>query len=95
MKDYELTVILDPEIADENVPATLERIHTTITARGGEVVETDSWGRKRLAYPIRRRLEGNYFLSKVRMDPASERELERALNISEDVLRHMVIVAGS
>jgi small subunit ribosomal protein S6 len=95
MKDYELTVILDPEIADENVPATLERIHNTITSRGGEVVDTDHWGRKRLAYPIKRKLEGNYFLSRVRMDPASERDLERTLNIAEDVLRHMVIVAGS
>jgi small subunit ribosomal protein S6 len=93
MKDYELTLILDPEIADENVPATLERIHGTITARGGEVLETDNWGRKRLAYPIKKRFEGNYFLSKVRMEPASERELERALNISEDVLRHLVILA--
>jgi small subunit ribosomal protein S6 len=95
MKDYELTVILDPEIADENVPATLERIHTTITARGGEIVETDHWGRKRLAYPIKRKMEGNYFLSRVRMEPGSERELERALNISEDVLRHLVILAGN
>ena len=95
MKDYELTVILDPEIADENVEATLERLHSTITSRGGEVVETDHWGRKRLAYPIKRKMEGNYFLSKVRMEPGSERELERALNISEDVLRHLVILAGN
>ena len=95
MRDYELTIILDPEIADENVDEALARAHNPITTRGGEIVETDHWGRKRLAYPINRKLEGNYFLSKVRMEPTTERELERALNISEEVLRHMVILAGN
>ncbi len=52
LRDYELVVILSPEIAEDDVPGSLERLQQSITGRGGEVVDVNRWGRRRLAYPI-------------------------------------------
>ena len=53
--------------------------------------ETDHWGRRKLAYPIQRHQEGNYVLTQLNMDPQKTGELERSLQISEEVLRHLLI----
>jgi len=58
------------------------------------VVETNHWGRRRLAYPIKSHLEGNYVVSQIKLDPAEVSALENGLKISEDVLRHLVVRAG-
>src|SRR5690554_5576308 len=70
LREYELVVVLSPEVADDAVEETVERlVQTPITSRGGEVVEVNHWGRRRLAYPIDRHMEGNYVATQVRMDP--------------------------
>lgn len=91
MHEYELIVVIDPEILEEDVPAALERVTTAITSRGGEIVETLPWGRRRLAYPINRRTEGNYVISQIKLDPARAHELEAGFAISEEILRHLLI----
>jgi len=94
LRDYELVVILRPDIAEDAVPASLERLQESVTGHGGEVVDVNHWGRRRLAYPIRSHLDGNYVLHQVRLDPSRIGELESALRISEEVLRHLVVKAG-
>ncbi len=91
MHEYELIVVIDPEILEEDVPAALERVTTAVTSRGGEIVETLPWGRRRLAYPINRRTEGNYVISQIKLDPARAHELEAGFAISEEILRHLLI----
>lgn len=91
MHDYELVTVLNPEIAEEDVPAAIERLTAAITTRGGEVAEVQPWGRRRLAYPIKRHNEGNYVLTNLRMDPARAHELESGFMISDDILRHLLI----
>jgi len=93
-RDYELVVILNPEIGDDSIEGSLERLNQGITSRGGEITETNHWGRRRLAYPIKRFLEGNYVVSQIKLDPAVVPELESSLRISEEVIRHMIIKAG-
>ena len=93
-RDYELVVILNPEIGDDAIEGSLERLNQGITSRGGEITETNHWGRRRLAYPIRSFLEGNYVVSQVKLDPAVVPDLESSLRISEEVIRHMIIKAG-
>ena len=61
---------------------------------GGEVVDVNHWGRRRLAYPIKRHFEGNYVVSQIRLDPGSVSDLEGGLRISEEILRHLVVQAG-
>jgi small subunit ribosomal protein S6 len=94
LRDYELVVILSPEIGDDTVGESLGRLEQAITSRGGEVVDTNNWGRRRLAYPIRRHLEGNYIVSQIKLDPGQVPNLESSLRISEDVIRHLIIKAG-
>ncbi len=91
MRNYELVLVLNPEIADENVGAVTERVGQWIAASGGELVSTNPWGRRRLAYPIREQREGNYIVTQVRMSPKAATELERNLSISDDVLRHLLV----
>jgi small subunit ribosomal protein S6 len=95
LRDYELVVILSPEIGDDVVGASIERlVQQGVSSRGGEVVELNHWGRRRLAYPISRHMEGNYVVSQVKLDPGTVQDLESSLRISEEVIRHMIIKAG-
>lgn len=94
LRDYELVVILSPEVGDDVVGGSLERLQQTIASRGGEVVEVNHWGRRRLAYPISRHLEGNYVVSQIRLDPNQVPNLESSLRISEEVIRHLIVKAG-
>jgi small subunit ribosomal protein S6 len=87
-------VVMHPDIPEEDMPAAVERINGAITSRGGEVQETNPWGRRRLAYPINRQVEGNYVVTNIRLDPNRCRDLESSLMISEDVLRHLLIRRG-
>ena len=93
LRDYEMVFILSPEIGDDVIGESLERLSQTITSRGGEVVDVNHWGRRRLAYPIRRHLEGNYVVSQVKLDPEQVPDLESNLRISEEVIRHMIVRA--
>lgn len=93
-RDYEVVVILSPEIGDDAIEASLERLSQGITSRGGEVTEVNHWGRRRLAYPIKRHLEGNYVVSQIKLDPAQVPPLESSLRISEEVIRHLIVKAG-
>jgi small subunit ribosomal protein S6 len=89
--EYELVVVINPEIAEEEVPAAVERVTNAITSRGGEVAEVTPWGRRKLAYAINRHAEGNYVLTNIRLDPARAHDLESSFLISDEILRHLLI----
>ncbi len=91
MRDYELVVVLSPSLGDEGFPASIERISGVIQGNGGEIKNVDQWGRRRLAYPIKRNLEGYYAVTKFAAEPTAIRPLENNLDLAEDVLRHLVI----
>jgi small subunit ribosomal protein S6 len=94
LRDYELVVILSPELAEEDVPAAIDRLSQLVSDRGGEVKEIDRWGRRKLAYPINRHMEGNYLVTQVRLDPDRTSDVEAGLRISEEVLRHLLVRVG-
>lgn len=94
MRDYELTVIFRPEIAEEEIPAEIEKVSQMISQRGGVVGEVNRWGRKRLAYSIKHCREGNYVLTPFKMDPTSAVGLDKNLRTSERILRHLLVRLG-
>lgn len=94
LRDYELTIIINPKIAEDKLEARINSISQFVTERGGIVSEVQRWGKRKLAYPIKHSLEGIYALARFKLRPASGRELEANLRISEDVLRHMLIKVG-
>jgi len=90
MRRYELMLVLRPDVPDERVQATLDRVTRSITGYGGQIVKVSPWGRRRLAYPIGPHREGSYYI--VIFDAGAEAvaELERGMRITEDAIRHLV-----
>jgi len=91
LNDYELVLIISPEVAEERYDTIIENTSRFITDRGGVISQVDKWGKKKLAYPIKRFVEGNYVLSRFKLKPASSKELEANLRISEDIMRHLLV----
>jgi small subunit ribosomal protein S6 len=91
VRDYELVLVVSPDAGDEGFPATLDRVSSFIRERGGEIKDVDPWGRRRLAYPIRRFTEGFYAVTRFSLEPDKVRALEGNLDLAEDVLRHLVV----
>ena len=94
LRDYELVLIISPEVTDEDVPAALEKLSQFITDRGGTITEVNQWGRRKLAYPIKQFLEGNYVLTQFKIEPKMTAELEASLRLAEDFLRHLLVRLG-
>ena len=90
MRRYELMLVLRPDTPDEQVQALLDRATRSIAAAGGQIVKVSPWGRRRLAYPIGQYREGSYFIVLFDAPPDAVLELERGLNITEEVMRHLV-----
>ena len=91
MRDYELVVVISPDIEDENVTISVDRFQGLIKEWGGKVQDVDNWGRRQLAYPIDRHKEGNYVVAQFSLPPDRVSELEDSLERSEEVIRHLVV----
>ena len=90
MRRYELMLVLRPDAPDDQVQAAIDRSTRSIATAGGQIVKVSPWGRRRLAYAIGQQHEGSYFI--VQFDAPAEAvgELERGLNITEEVMRHLI-----
>jgi len=86
-------VVLDPNLDDAAIETLNTRIQGMVTQRGGTIENVDSWGRKRLAYPIGRYRDGVYVLSRFQMPPNAAAEIDRALKLTESVIRHLLVRA--
>jgi len=84
-------VILDPNTGEEELTAATQRLSDQIGARGGQVENVDTWGRRRMLYPIKHIRDGHYVVFRFRSDPQEVRVLESGWRIQEEVLRHLII----
>ena len=91
MNEYELLYVISPRLTAEDVDGMVERVGALIEGAGGSVSMVDNWGRRRLAYPIRHHFEGTYVLTYLNIQGERAAEVERALNINEDILRHLLL----
>ncbi|MDO8691992.1 MAG: 30S ribosomal protein S6, partial [Dehalococcoidia bacterium] len=91
MRDYELVFIVSPQVVDEGLTGVVQKVTQFIASRGGQIDRMDSWGKRRLAYPIGPFREGMYFLAQFKMDPVQAPDLEVSLHTAEEVIRHLVI----
>ncbi len=91
MRNYELVCIVQPELDETAFKGVIERVSTWVKEAGGNVDKVDIWGRRRLAYQIRKQREGQYVLLNLSLDPKSTSELERNIRYLETVLRHMLV----
>ncbi len=91
MRAYELMVILDAELDDEVIDATVKRIADLLGQRGATVKSQDRWGRRRFAYEINHKHEGSYVVFEVLAEPAALDRLENTLRLADEVVRHKLI----
>ncbi len=90
MREYELVFIVHPDLDETATNDVVEKIKGWITEAGGLVNKTDPWGKRRLAYPIRKQNSGQYFLLNVQIAPSFVTELERNLRFLEPVMRFLI-----
>lgn len=93
MHQYEMMVILDPEIDERTVAPSLDKFLNVIRNDGGNIENVDIWGRRRLAYEIQKKNEGIYAVVNFTANPAATQELDRQLKLSEAVMRTKVLRA--
>lgn len=91
LRNYELVLIIHPEVAEDKIDTLVKNISQPIIKQGGEVSEVERWGKRKLAYPINKTTEGNYLRLVMSSRASATREMTKKLRISEDVLRHILI----
>jgi small subunit ribosomal protein S6 len=91
MRNYELTFIARPELDEIALAALIEKVEGFITNGGGQVIQTEKWGRRQMAYPIKKIGEGQYVFTRAQLPAQAPRELERQLQLTEDVLRYLLV----
>jgi len=91
VRQYELMVILDPDLEERTVAPSLDHYLSLVTKDGGTVDSVDIWGRRRMAYEIEKKAEGIYAVVELHAEPATVKELDRQLGLNESVLRTKVI----
>jgi small subunit ribosomal protein S6 len=90
--NYESAVIINAAIEEEQIEATIKRIEDTIRNNGGEIVDVDKWGRKRLAYAVNKTKSGYYVIIRFIAPPEAISKLERMYQLDEFIIRYLTIV---
>lgn len=91
MRSYEVMIIIDPDTDDRQVPGMIDQHLKVISNGGGTVDNIDIWGRRRLAYEIRKKSEGIYAVVDFTAGPDEVHELNRQLGINEQIMRSKVL----
>ncbi len=94
LRDYEMVTIINPNVTEEDMAASVEKLTQMVVSHGGTMSAVTPWGRRRLAYTIKSFNEGNYVLAQFKLDPKMVSGLEADLMISEDLIRHLVVRVG-
>lgn len=91
MRSYELVFIVDPELDGDALAGVVDTVKDLVGRSNGKVVKVDSWGLRRLAYPIRNKWEGQYVLMVLEIATGGVAELERNLHLAEPIMRHLIV----
>lgn len=94
MRTYEVVLIVNPDLDDEALNGVVDRVKNWMTESGGTITKVDMWGKRRMAYIIRKQREANYVLIVAELEPTATAELERNLRFLEPVMRFMLTVTG-
>jgi len=91
MNKYELAVVVSAKLEDEDRAATLDRVKEIITKHGGTITNVDEWGKKRLAYEVRKMREAFYYFIQFEGDSTVPGEVESRVRLMENVVRYLVV----
>jgi len=91
MRQYELIFIVHPDLDDDALNEVIDRVSSWISDEDGEITNTELWGKRKLAYPIRKQLEGFYVVMQTKMTMTADSQLERNLSYLEPIMRYSII----
>ena len=91
MRPYEVMIILDAALEEDVIRAQIDKAQEIIRSNGGEPTRVDRWGKRRFAYEVKHQWEGYYVLIEATAEPIAMSELDRALHLADEVIRHKVI----
>jgi small subunit ribosomal protein S6 len=91
MRDYELVIIVTPEIDETATADVVDKVKSWITDSGGSIESFEEWGRQKLAYLIQNQKEGQYFQFNLKLEPESVVTLERNFRLQESIMRYLII----
>ena len=92
MRPYEVMFVIDAGLEEDAIRAVIDRTTEAMRARGANVGRVERWGRRRLAYEVRHRNEGYYVLAEMAAEPAVVADLDRMLRLTDEVIRHKVVL---
>jgi small subunit ribosomal protein S6 len=93
LRDYEMVLVLDPSLEETAIQDELGKCREVIESHGGTLSKTDVWGRRKLAYEIKKRTDGFYVLLGFKAKPGIARDLDQELRVREPVLRYLTVLA--
>jgi small subunit ribosomal protein S6 len=93
MKEYELTVLIHPDL-EADLDAPLAKVRDIITNAGGTIVREDNWGKKKLAYPIQREEFGIYVYMDVELPADAPLKISNTFNITDEVIRYLLVTVN-
>ena len=95
MRQYELMIILDPDLEERTIQPSLDKFLSVVTKDNGTVDNVDLWGKRRLAYDIKKKSEGIYAVVNFSAESATAKELDRQLGLNESILRTKLLRPGA
>ena len=90
-KNYEVMFIINAGLDEEAADAIVKRVEDLITKNGGTVNNIDRMGKRRLAYEVKKQIDGNYVLIEFAIDPAQIKEIDRVIKTNEKIIRHLIV----
>ncbi|MBX3013983.1 MAG: 30S ribosomal protein S6 [Caldilineaceae bacterium] len=94
LHEYEVVYVGQSGLDDEGVNTLNERFAQIVTTYGGQISSTEPWGRRNLAYPIKKHFSGHYVLQRFQMPAEGTNEVDRFLRLNEDVIRYLIVRTG-
>ncbi len=94
MRKYETIFILDPDLEEEQTQSVIEKVKGIITQANGEILKVEDWGKRKLAYEVKKKSKGHYFLIHLLGAPALLSELERNFRVMDAVIKFQSVRLG-
>ncbi len=91
MRDYELTLVIDPDLTSENQKKLINKVKKFVEDIKGKVEKIDDWGKKELAYPIKKKNMGSYFLCQINLPEDGVDKLDKKLKVEEEIIRFLQV----
>ncbi len=91
MRNYEAVVIISSDLSPESTKGVISQVQETVSKNGGRVDGLQDWGKKRLAYKINKKQDGNYVLFNFQMDSKNAKKFEQSLRLNDQLLRYLLV----